>query len=266
MLANIEPTHNDFHALASYLVHGRDRPPHPDRVVWVLAQNLSTDDPIRAAKLMTATAELSRRCRNACYHVSINWHPDEQPSPDIMQEIARRTLAMAGLGEHQALAMGHGDKPHKHLHLMINRVHPETGRAWSTAHDYRRFDRIMRQLSEEYGFRAVPGHAFEPELTDELAKAPNSNATWAARRGANTARTQWSRAASRDFGRAASDYLGRHLLFEDLTAFVAEHGLHLQPKGQGHIIGNAATYTKLSALALTTDARTALLRAHGFAA
>ena len=155
MLAQIEPARNDFHALARYLIHGKERPTHPGRVAWAFGHNLATDDPELAATYMTATAELSRRCTSACYHMSINWHPDERPSPEIMQEIARRTLDLAGLSEHQALVMGHGDKPHKHLHMMINRVHPGTGRAWSTSHDYRRFDRIMRLLSDEYGFRHI---------------------------------------------------------------------------------------------------------------
>lgn len=48
---------------------------------------------------------------------------------------------------HHALVMGHGDKPHAHLHMMINRVHQTTGKAWDTAHDYVRCDRIMRLLS-----------------------------------------------------------------------------------------------------------------------
>ncbi|MEQ1729678.1 MAG: hypothetical protein ABL982_15000, partial [Vicinamibacterales bacterium] len=61
MLAQIEPARNDFHALASYLVHGKDRPTHPDRVAWAFGHNLPTDDATLAADYMCATAELSRR-------------------------------------------------------------------------------------------------------------------------------------------------------------------------------------------------------------
>lgn len=258
MLANIEPAHNDFHALASYLIHGRDRPTDPKRVTWCFAHNLPTNDPIVAAKIMAATAEHAKRCANACYHTSINWHSDERPSPDIMQEVARRTLALAGLDEHQALVMGHGDKPHAHCHLMINRVHPVTGRAWSTSHDYRRFDRIMRQLSDAYGFQYVPPHSFEPDLTDALPKAPNSNATWAAKRGADTRRSQWSAAESRSYGDRISERLDRGSTWDDIAAVFAEDGLTLEPKGRGYIVGNAVAYTKLSKLGLT-------MTAHGLA-
>lgn len=93
-------------------MEGRQRPPHPDRVAWTVVENLPTDDPLLAAHYMTATAEQSKRCRNACYHTIIAWAKEETPSPEVMQDVARKTLELAGLGEHQALIMGHGDKAH----------------------------------------------------------------------------------------------------------------------------------------------------------
>lgn len=254
MLAQIEPTRNDFHALATYLIHGKERPTHPDRCAWVLAQNLPTDDPMLAADYMAATAELSRRCANACAHISINWRADEAPSPEIMQDIARRTLTMAGLAEHQALVMGHGDKPHRHLHMMINRVHPVTGRAWSESYSKRRFDRIMKQLAEDYGFIHVPCHAFDPDATDDLPTAPPSNARYAAKRGAKTTRRQWSARQSRDVGALMSERLDRLSTWEDVQAMLAEFGITLEPKGRGHVVGNATSYSKLSRLGLMVTA------------
>jgi hypothetical protein len=53
-----------------------------------------------------------------------------------------------GWAEHQVLYVAHNDARHPHLHLIINRVHPDTGRAlndWQErrraqvwAHDYER--------------------------------------------------------------------------------------------------------------------------------
>jgi hypothetical protein len=255
MLANVVPPTNDFHALARYLVEGDTKPAHPDRVAWILAHNLMTDDPQLAAGIMTATAHLSRRCKNAAYHAMIAWAPNEKPSPEIMQEIALKTLGLAGLAEHQALIMGHGDKPHAHLHMLINRVHPTTGRAWDTKHDYALFDRIMRQLSEEYGFQYAPAHRFNREMTDDQAKKPNTRATWAARRGAKTDRTQWSRKASHAFGAHISERLDRAAGWEDVETAFADEGLSLEAKGSGLVVGDATTYTKLSALGLTTTAK-----------
>lgn len=254
MLAQLEKPTNDFFALARYLVNGRTQPTPANRVAWVLTQNLPTSDAIDAATLMTATAELSTRCRNACYHTIIAWAKDERPTPETMQEIATRTLDLAGLAEHQALVMGHGDKAHVHLHMMINRVHPDTGRAWSTSNDYRRFDRIMRQLSDDYGFQYVPAHAFNPDLTDDLPTKPNSNAAYAAKRGANTARPQWSSRTARQLGAAVSENLDHATSWNDIEFAFAEFGVALEPKGTGLIAGSSKGYVKFSSLGLTPSA------------
>ncbi|MEQ1613619.1 MAG: hypothetical protein ABL904_12765, partial [Hyphomicrobiaceae bacterium] len=117
------------------------------------------------------------------------------------------------------------------------------------------FDRIMKQLSEEFGFLYVPPHAFEPELTDALRKGPNSNATYAAKRGADTRRPQWSRAQARLYGERLSDHIDRGTSWDDLDALFAEDGLTLEPKGKGWVAGDAASYVKLSALGLTKTAK-----------
>lgn len=259
MLAQLEEPTNDFAALASYFIHGKTRPTHPDRVAWVFAQNLPTDDPLLAASYMQATAEMSRRCKAACWHTIISWREDERPSPEIMQEIARRTLEMAGLSEYQALIMGHGDRPHRHLHMMINRVHPETGKAFDLYKSHMRFDRIMKQLAEDYGFLYVPGHAFEPDLTDDLPKNPNSAARYAARRGATTGRQQWPRSSARRYGARISDHVDMATGWEDLEFLFAEDGLTMEWKGTGKrsglVVGNQNAYTKFSALRLAASAK-----------
>ncbi len=251
MLAAVMPPHNDFHALARYLILGKSGQGSPDRVAWTFAQKLPTDDPLLAATYMQATAEKSRRCTNAAYHTIISWHEHERPSAEVMQEIARKTLALAGLAEHQALVMGHGDRPHQHLHMMINRVHSETGRAWSTSHDFRRMDAIMRQLSEQYGFQYVPAHTFNPNLTEDLPKKPTKRATYAAKRGAKTNRLQWSRRKARQLAERLSENLDQASTFDDITAMLATYDLKVEKKGKGYVAGNRTSYVKLSALGLS---------------
>ncbi len=263
MLAKVAPPTNDFTALARYLVHGKyGTAPDPKRVAWILTNNLPTDDPMLAAKLMQATAELSARTKNAAYHLMIAWEQCEQPTPEQMQTVARQALALAGLAEHEALIMGHGDKPHPHLHILLNRVHPTTGKAWKTSHDYARFDAIMKQLADQHGFRHVPTHRHNPEATAHLQKKPNSRATYAAKRGANTARVQWSREQSTAFGAELSEHFDRATSTDDIARHVADQGLQVVAKGNGFIVGNATGYAKLSSLRLTATARDGLLRSY----
>ena len=255
MLAKVAPPSNDFQALARYLVRGKSGTPDPKRVAWLFTQNLPTDDPLPAAKYMEATAQLSARTRKAAYHLMIAWHAHERPTPETMQDIARQTLRLAGLAEHQALVMGHGDKPHPHLHILLNRVHPETGRTWKTNHDFARFDRIMRELADVHGFTFTPAHAFNPELTDTLPKLPDSPATYAGKRGAPTLRPQWSKAQARAMGERMSEDLSMEATPDDVLDILAQHGLAVEAKGKGHVVGNADGYAKLSSLGLTASAK-----------
>lgn len=204
---------------------------------------------------MTATAALSPRTKRAVYHLMIAWAPDERPEPIIMQTIARETLAQAGLGEHEAFVMGHGDRDHTHLHMMVNRVNPQTGVAWRVSHDYARFDRIMRDLAAQYGFRAVPAHLFAPDETDEMPKKPNSRATYAGKRGAPTTRLQWSRANARELGARISETLDAASTWDDLVGLVDAEGYRLEVKGRGNVVGDISGYAKLSSLRLAHTAK-----------
>lgn len=255
MLAKITPASTDFFALGRYLVNGKGGAPSPQRVQWVLAHNLGTDDVELAAKMMQATAASSPRCKKPLYHLMVAWHERERPSTEVQQEIALKTLQMAGLGEYQALIMGHGDTPHRHFHVMLNRVHPDTAKAWKTTDDYRKFDRIMRQLSDEYGFEYVPAHQFNRDLTDELQQLPDTKAHRAAKGGAKTGRVKWSRAASREIGEYLSETLDRAGGVDDLEELAASLGLEFEAKGRGYVLGNAEGYATLSSLGLKKSAQ-----------
>lgn len=255
MLAKIAPLTNDFRAVARYLVRGRSACPDPKRVAWTISQNLPTDDPELAAAYMAATAAASVRTRKAAYHVMIAWQAREQPTFQMMQDVARQALVLAGLDEHQALIMGHGDKPHPHLHILLNRVHPETARAWKTTHDYAAFDRIMRVLADAHGCEYAPAHVYNPVLTDTLPKAPGTRALRAARGGAPTSRPQWSRSTTRKMSELLSADITPSSAVEDVVAVLGGHGLHLEAKGWGHVIGNADGYAKLSRIRLAAQAR-----------
>jgi hypothetical protein len=60
---------------------------------------------------------------------SIAWHPGERPAKAQMMDAARSSLEAQGLEQHQAIILCHDDEPQAHLHIIVNRVHPATGKA-----------------------------------------------------------------------------------------------------------------------------------------
>ena len=113
-----------------------------DRVAWVEAVNLPTGDPERAWRIMAHTAlaqaELKaaagtkatgRKLKNPVFAYSLAWHPGERPTKAEQIEAARSSIEAQGLEQHQAIILCHDDEPQAHVHIIVNRVHPATGKA-----------------------------------------------------------------------------------------------------------------------------------------
>lgn len=154
VLINILTPSPDFYDVVRRMMTGDRRQPRP--VAWTSAHNLLSDDPRLVVKIMRVTAILSVRCQRPVYAFTIAWHADESPTPDIMRGVVLATLERAGLADHQAFLICPSGLAHPCVRVVVNRVNPETGRAWSTSLDYRRFETIAREIATEYRFRPVP--------------------------------------------------------------------------------------------------------------
>lgn len=110
------------------------------RVAWTHAVNTLEDDPEAVLSEMRKTAfdqpllkQISgnrvdgRPTERTVITVALSWAPGEAPTKEEMIEAGNSFLKHMRWHEHQALFVSHDDTKHTHLHLIINRVHPETG-------------------------------------------------------------------------------------------------------------------------------------------
>jgi hypothetical protein len=74
-----------------------------------------------------------------------------------MERVADRVLDELKLREHQAVIVAHADRAHSHVHILVNRVHPENGRVWDRWQDYPTIQRVLREEERALGIRAVHG-------------------------------------------------------------------------------------------------------------
>jgi len=106
------------------------------RVAWFHVENAAGIEDERAAiGLMIDTARQSKRCEKPVYAFSLAWHPEQQPERAEMIEAAREALKVLEMQDHQALFVAHNDTAHRHVHVIVNRVHPETGFAKNNYRD-----------------------------------------------------------------------------------------------------------------------------------
>ena len=124
-----------------------ERPETAERVEWADTRNLASR-PERAAAQMAATAKAApelkrlaggsaagRKLEKPVLHYTLSWGKDERPDRAEMNRAAEETLKALGLERHQALIVAHRDKDHPHLHVIANRIDPQTGKAAKLGND-----------------------------------------------------------------------------------------------------------------------------------
>ena len=109
------------------------REPHnqnPDeKVLYANGRAFLCDDHAAQREEMVALAAESVRSKNPVNHYVISWREGEQPSPEQVEEAVSIFTEELGLREHQSIYALHKDTDNIHLHIAINRVHPETLKA-----------------------------------------------------------------------------------------------------------------------------------------
>lgn len=173
MVPNIK-NGSSFLGAGKYYMHdkaaARDLPNHEkpktdERVSFMDTRNCLNDDPELALHEMWATAERRDALKMAAgirrggqpaseqvaKTISLSWHPSEKPTPEQMIEAADQFIAKMGWQEHQAVYIGHNDTAHPHIHIILNRVHPETGRMLDDRNDYKRAQAWGLEYEREQG-------------------------------------------------------------------------------------------------------------------
>ena len=123
----------------------------------VLLRNLTGKDWCDAAPEMRLTSELSKKVEKPYYHLVLSWHEQEQPSDEQMLAAMTQMLEALGLEEHQAVIGTHHDRAHRHVHAVVNTVHPLTGKAWSKSNDRQKAELACRQIELDQGWTADRG-------------------------------------------------------------------------------------------------------------
>jgi hypothetical protein len=135
-----------------------------DRVAWTHTANLSTADPERGWRIMADTAmrqgeikaaagekATGRKLTKPVYAYSLAWHPEQRPTKDHMLSTALDSLKAQGLEGYQAIILAHSDEPQQHVHVIVNRVHPETGKAATLSNNTLQLSKWAEGYEKQHG-------------------------------------------------------------------------------------------------------------------
>lgn len=107
-------------------IRAPERPGGTEKAIYTGARGFLAETPEGQTAEMLALAQESARSKDPINHYVLSWHEGEEPTPAQVEEAVGIFLDELGLKDHQAIYGLHADTDNIHLHLVVNRVHPDT--------------------------------------------------------------------------------------------------------------------------------------------
>jgi hypothetical protein len=145
--------------------------PTQEKCIYAGTRGFFTPDRADQKAEMRALAQQAVRSKDPISHYVLSWRAGEQPTPTQIEEAVDLFLDELGLSAHQVFYGLHVDTAHVHLHLMINRVHPETrtlrlpnkgGRDLEAAH------RAVARIEHAHGWQREEHGRYRVQVNGEV--------------------------------------------------------------------------------------------------
>ncbi|MDR1649900.1 MAG: relaxase/mobilization nuclease domain-containing protein [Synergistaceae bacterium] len=208
----------------------------PSKVLHVGYQNLMS--PETAALEMAALATDNKRCKDPVFHAILSWREMEIPTPEQADEAVRIALKELNLENCQALWALQNDTQNRHVHIVVNRIDPDTGKAIIPANGwtYKALERAARKIeliqgweSEQSGFYSVTENG---EIVEKRRRDEPTISTSARDGEAHTA----IKSAERIAQEIAAPIIRKAKSWQELHNRLAEQGISFEAKGSGAIL------------------------------
>ncbi|MBU2750313.1 relaxase/mobilization nuclease domain-containing protein [Acidithiobacillus thiooxidans] len=233
----------------------------PGTEMGVMNMTGSLDEPDAIIAQMDGIADKAHRKAkfkgDPVYHLVLSWRSEDSPKPDQITNCIRHTLKALGMNECQAVWAIHRDTDDDHVHVAVNRVHPEKGVVMGPPRrDYLIIDKAMRELEIKHGFARDNGPFITldgkggPQIVRMSRKERLEKGLLNSGDEHGQAMTQAAKAAERSQGAPsfqewAQDTPARALrnvlsspraTWQDVHTALAVHGMVIQPRGSGMVV------------------------------
>ncbi|GHV30691.1 hypothetical protein FACS1894167_11930 [Synergistales bacterium] len=231
---------SNFHALVSYCT-AKDKP----EVIHIGFQNILSLE--NAAAEMEALASNNTRSKDPVFHAILAWREMELPTNKQVDEAVKIALKELNLEDCQALWALHANTQNRHVHIVVNKIDPETYKAIQPAGrwTHKALERAARKVElaqgwevEQSGFYSVAdGKLIEKNQKDEPAISSS------ARDGeAHTA----IKSAERIAQEVAAPIIRDAKNWTELHEKLAERGIAFEAKGSGAVLKIGSVVVKAS--------------------
>lgn len=210
-----------------------------EKAIHVETENLLSKE--TAIAEMDAAAMQNTRCKDPVYHCIASWPEGEKPTPEQAMEAGRKIIDDLGYKDHQAVIAYHDNTENAHIHIAINRVHPDTGKVHSPFNDFETLHRSCREIEINQGWSQGRG-AFEVDANGEITKRQGYEdretglrteardfEAWTGEKSF----TGWIKEQPSQDVKAVIEKGGN---WQDVHRSLAKHDLEIQQKGSGMVV------------------------------
>lgn len=236
-----------FH-LVNYIIKPKQE--GNETCVYAAGRGFLTDSLHGRTNEMIALAAESVRSKDPVNHYVLSWQKDEKPTPEQIEEVVDIFTTQLGVNDHQSIYGLHQDTDNLHLHIAINRVHPDTGKAVvinggfdiEVAHQaIAKIEKIQGWKQELNGRYQITGNILEHNLKENDTKSPSVQA-----------RDMEHRTGEKSAERIAIEKAGPIIKsvqsWDRLHTELMKVGMQYERKGSGAIIWVGATPIKASSV------------------
>jgi len=171
--------HRGAKSLAQYIAAAREKGEKLDEF-WLSNCKAGTGkgDLDFAIAEIEATQDMNGRAKgDPNYHLIVSFAEDEKPPREVLEAIENHFAKALGFEDHQRVVGTHINTDNFHMHIMFNKVHPETYRMHTPYRDFKILQKTCAELEKEFGLKVVQGRGKDQERQNAKAQDLEAN-TW----------------------------------------------------------------------------------------
>jgi Relaxase/Mobilisation nuclease domain/Large polyvalent protein-associated domain 7 len=226
-------------ALADYIA-GPRAGGDGEKVEYRGAVNLLNIDHEGQVQEMIDLADMAKRSPQPVQHWIMSWREGEQPTAAQVDEAVAAFLDAMGLTGHQAIYALHSDTKNYHLHLAVNRVHPDTEKVVTVNNgfDHEIAHRAIARIERDQGWQREDRALFLVRPDGELERSqPRGQRD---RQPSGPARDFEERAGERSAQRIALEVAAPIIReargWREMQEGLARQGIRFERKGSGAVL------------------------------
>lgn len=156
-------------SLLDYILNPQNKNKN-EKCVYARAQGFFSDTPHGRKAEMLALSEEAVRSKDTVNHYVISWQEGELPRDRQIDEAVTIFLDELGLTEHQVVFGLHHDTDNVHLHIVVNRVHPDTLKVIkpNKGFDIEAAHKAIARIEHIQGWRREPNGRYQVMANGEL--------------------------------------------------------------------------------------------------